>query len=77
VNFFSLGIGSRILYSHRYRDGNITINAQYEIDANHNNGLDFQYDAVVRNGRERKHLDGGDCECCRDVRVALICCGLS
>jgi len=52
-------------------DGNITINAQYQIDANRNNGLDFQYDAVVRNRQERKHLNAEDCECCRDYYEAI------
>ena len=45
----------------------MTINAQYEIDMSQNNGLDFQYHAAVRNRQERKHLNAGDCECCRDV----------
>ena len=58
-----------ILYS---SDGNTTINARYKIDANRNNGLDFQYDAVVRNREERKHLNAGDCDCCRDVSVFSV-----
>ena len=53
-------------------DGNTTINAQYQIDASRNNGLDFQYDAVVRNRLERKYLNAEDCECCRDVSVCFI-----
>jgi hypothetical protein len=53
-----------------YRDENTTINAQYQIDTDRNNGLDFQYDAVVRDRQERKHLNAGDCECCRGVRVS-------
>ena len=28
----------------------------------------FRYVEVVRNKRERGHMEGGDCECCRDVR---------
>lgn len=31
--------------------------------------MDFQFDAVVRNREERKHMLGSDCECCREVRV--------
>lgn len=52
------------------RGRDTTINAQYRIDQERNNGLDFQYDAVVRNRQERRQLDAGDCECCRDVSDA-------
>lgn len=54
------------------KDRDATINAQYRIDQNRNNGLDFQYDAVVRNRQERRQLDAGDCECCRDVSDVLF-----
>ncbi|KAK0186271.1 DNA repair protein endonuclease SAE2/CtIP C-terminus-domain-containing protein [Armillaria mellea] len=43
-----------------------TINETFAIDPTHNDGLDFQFDAVVRNKDERRKLHGGDCECCRD-----------
>ncbi|KAK0451295.1 uncharacterized protein EV420DRAFT_1560120 [Desarmillaria tabescens] len=43
-----------------------TINETFAIDPNRNNGLDFQFDAVVRNKDERRKLHAGDCECCRD-----------
>ncbi|KAK0438793.1 DNA repair protein endonuclease SAE2/CtIP C-terminus-domain-containing protein, partial [Armillaria borealis] len=43
-----------------------TINETFAIDPKHNDGLDFQFDAVVRNKDERRKLHAGDCECCRD-----------
>ncbi|KAK0471159.1 hypothetical protein IW261DRAFT_1513419 [Armillaria novae-zelandiae] len=43
-----------------------TINETFAIDPKHNDGLDFQFDAVVRNKNERRKLHAGDCECCRD-----------
>jgi hypothetical protein len=49
--------------------GDTTINAQYTIDPNQNEGLNFQYDLVVRNRHERRRLDAGDCECCREVNT--------
>ncbi|RDB16596.1 hypothetical protein Hypma_002805 [Hypsizygus marmoreus] len=48
-----------------------SINAQYVIDPAKNGGLDFQYDEVVRNKEERKRMDAGDCECCRDYYEAV------
>ncbi|KAG9051108.1 hypothetical protein FS837_011953 [Tulasnella sp. UAMH 9824] len=42
------------------------INAIFEIDRSRNGGLDFQYDAVVRNREERRQMEATDCECCRD-----------
>lgn len=44
-----------------------TINGEFEIDKDKNGGLGFQYDAIVRNKDERRRLEAGDCECCRDV----------
>jgi DNA endonuclease activator SAE2/CtIP C-terminus len=46
-----------------------TINGEFEIDRDKNSGLGFQYDAVVRDKDERRGLEAGDCECCRDVRL--------
>ena len=40
----------------------------YEINPEHNQGLDFQYDEVVRDKEKRKRMHAGDCECCREVR---------
>ncbi|KAG5637565.1 hypothetical protein H0H81_004142 [Sphagnurus paluster] len=50
---------------------NKTINAQFEIDPARNGGLDFQYDEVVRAKDDRKRMDAGDCECCRDYYEAV------
>lgn len=44
-----------------------TINSRFSIRKDKNHGVDFQYDAVVRNREERKHMLGSDCECCREV----------
>ncbi len=49
-----------------------TINETFAIDPKHNDGLDFQFDAVVRNKDERRKLHAGDCECCRDVCLCLF-----
>jgi hypothetical protein len=49
-----------------------TINALYAINPERNGGLNFQFDEVVRNRDARKRLDGGDCECCREVRRLLL-----
>lgn len=46
-----------------------TINSRFSIRKDRNHGMDFQFDAVVRNREERKHMLGSDCECCREVRV--------
>ncbi|KAF7340137.1 SAE2 domain-containing protein [Mycena venus] len=51
--------------------GNDTINASYAIDPARNDGVDFQYDAVVRGKEDRRRMDGGDCECCRDYYEAI------
>ncbi|KAG6816605.1 hypothetical protein H0H87_004697 [Tephrocybe sp. NHM501043] len=64
-------------YKGRGRYGNTstapkeTINAQFEIDPARNGGLDFQYDEVVRNKEDRRRMDAGDCECCRDYYEAV------
>ncbi|KAJ7922939.1 hypothetical protein B0H13DRAFT_1707276 [Mycena leptocephala] len=51
--------------------GNDTINASYAIDPARNGGVDFQYDAVVRGKEDRRRMEGGDCECCRDYYEAI------
>ncbi|KAJ6501479.1 DNA repair protein endonuclease SAE2/CtIP C-terminus-domain-containing protein [Mycena vitilis] len=51
--------------------GNNTINASYAIDPAQNGGMDFQYDAVVRGKDDRRMMEGGDCECCRDYYEAV------
>ncbi|KAF8066545.1 DNA repair protein endonuclease SAE2/CtIP C-terminus-domain-containing protein [Lyophyllum atratum] len=59
----------------RYAKGggaaNETINARFEIDPTMNGGLDFQYDEVVRGKDDRRRMDAGDCECCRDYYEAV------
>ncbi|KAJ7151586.1 hypothetical protein C8R46DRAFT_1122501 [Mycena filopes] len=50
---------------------NDTINASYAIDPAQNHGVDFQYDAVVRGKEDRRRMQGGDCECCRDYYEAV------
>ncbi|EPQ58530.1 hypothetical protein GLOTRDRAFT_120220 [Gloeophyllum trabeum ATCC 11539] len=47
-------------------DADTTINALFEINTEQNGGVNYQFSAVVRNKEERRHLKGGDCECCRD-----------
>ncbi|EPT02363.1 hypothetical protein FOMPIDRAFT_1118623, partial [Fomitopsis schrenkii] len=48
-----------------------TINAQYEIDVAHNNGVAHPFDEVVRDKACRKRLRGADCECCREYYKAV------
>ncbi|KAJ7629885.1 hypothetical protein B0H17DRAFT_1109384 [Mycena rosella] len=51
--------------------GNTTINAAFAIDPARNGGMDFQYDEVVRGREDRRHMEAGDCECCRDYYAAI------
>ncbi|KAF8213716.1 DNA repair protein endonuclease SAE2/CtIP C-terminus-domain-containing protein [Mycena galopus ATCC 62051] len=51
--------------------GNDTINASYAIDPARNDGVNFQYAAVVRGKEDRQRMDGGDCECCHDYYEAI------
>ncbi|KAF8589999.1 hypothetical protein K439DRAFT_1331063 [Ramaria rubella] len=48
-----------------------TVNGEFEIDPNKNDGLNFRFDAVVRDKTERKTLEAGDCEFCRDYYEAV------
>ena len=48
------------------------INATFNINPACNGGLSHQYEEVVRNKAERMHMDAGDCENCRDVRLLAI-----
>ncbi|KAJ7085856.1 DNA repair protein endonuclease SAE2/CtIP C-terminus-domain-containing protein [Mycena crocata] len=52
-------------------DGNTTINANFEIDPAQNGGRDYQFDDVVRGQEDRRHMEAGDCECCRDYYAAI------
>lgn len=49
------------------RSGMDTINSRFSIRKDRNDGVDFQYDAVIRNREERKRMLGSDCECCREA----------
>lgn len=60
-------VDGHLLIRFRCSDTNTSINAQYKVHSKKNGGIDFQYDAVVRNKEERRHLEAGDCECCRNV----------
>jgi len=48
-----------------------TINALYAIDPERNGGLDYQFDEVVRTRDDRRKMDAGDCECCREYYEAV------
>ncbi|KAJ7480097.1 DNA repair protein endonuclease SAE2/CtIP C-terminus-domain-containing protein [Mycena galericulata] len=58
-------------YGNAHGSVNDTINALYAIDPAQNGGIDFQYDAVVRGKEDRRRMEGGDCECCRDYYEAI------
>ncbi|KAJ7293882.1 DNA repair protein endonuclease SAE2/CtIP C-terminus-domain-containing protein [Mycena rebaudengoi] len=55
----------------RSGSGDTTINAAYTIDPTQNGGMGFQYDEVVRGKEDRRRMEGGDCECCRDYYEAI------
>ncbi|KAG9125578.1 hypothetical protein FRC07_007041 [Ceratobasidium sp. 392] len=48
-----------------------TINSEYEIDPTRNNGMDFEFDAVVRDKNERRKLNAGDCIACKEYYEAV------
>ncbi|KAH9851047.1 DNA repair protein endonuclease SAE2/CtIP C-terminus-domain-containing protein [Lenzites betulinus] len=58
-------------YGEELKAGKETINALYELDPTNNNGVDFQYEEVVRDKQLRKHMHASDCECCRDYYDAV------
>ncbi|KAG6335218.1 hypothetical protein ID866_3863 [Astraeus odoratus] len=47
------------------------INSRFSIRKDQNQGLDYQYDTVVRNREERQRMLGDDCECCQDYYKAV------
>ncbi|KAF8491942.1 DNA repair protein endonuclease SAE2/CtIP C-terminus-domain-containing protein [Gautieria morchelliformis] len=59
----------------RYSNANAapskSLNGKFEIDPDKNDGLDFQYDGVVRDRDKRRRLEAGDCECCRGYYEAV------
>ncbi|KAG9100298.1 hypothetical protein FRC06_004276 [Ceratobasidium sp. 370] len=48
-----------------------TINSEYEIDPTRNNGMAFEFDAVVRDKDERRKLIAGDCIACKEYYEAV------
>ncbi|KAG8738491.1 hypothetical protein FRC10_006804 [Ceratobasidium sp. 414] len=48
-----------------------TINSEYEIDPTRNNGMAFEFDAVVRDKNERRKLIAGDCIACKEYYEAV------
>ncbi|KAG8682969.1 hypothetical protein FRC08_014603 [Ceratobasidium sp. 394] len=48
-----------------------TINSEYEIDPTRNNGMAFEFDAVVRDKNERRKLNAGDCIACKEYYEAV------
>ncbi|KAJ7630433.1 DNA repair protein endonuclease SAE2/CtIP C-terminus-domain-containing protein [Roridomyces roridus] len=58
-------------YGSAHAAGDRTINASYAINPAHNGGVNYQYDAVVRGREDRRRMEGGDCECCRDYYEAI------
>jgi hypothetical protein len=45
---------------------------EYEIDPEQNEGASFAFHDVKRRKADRRHMHGGDCECCKDV--SGVCC---
>ncbi|KAL0959050.1 hypothetical protein HGRIS_014352 [Hohenbuehelia grisea] len=44
----------------------------FAINPERNGGLDFQFEDVIRSRDDRRRLDAGDCECCREVSHSLF-----
>ncbi|KAF7319869.1 SAE2 domain-containing protein [Mycena kentingensis (nom. inval.)] len=51
--------------------GDETINGNYAIDPTRNGGVNYQFAEVVRGKEDRRRLQGGDCEECRDYYEAV------
>ncbi|KAL0959048.1 hypothetical protein HGRIS_014352 [Hohenbuehelia grisea] len=43
----------------------------FAINPERNGGLDFQFEDVIRSRDDRRRLDAGDCECCREYYDAI------
>ncbi|KAJ7045824.1 DNA repair protein endonuclease SAE2/CtIP C-terminus-domain-containing protein [Mycena alexandri] len=65
------GYKGRGRYANDGTDGSTTINAKFKIDAAQNGGRNFQYDEVVRGREDRRRMEAGDCESCRDYYEAI------
>ncbi|KAJ2916685.1 hypothetical protein MD484_g3749, partial [Candolleomyces efflorescens] len=48
-----------------------SVNSKFVIDPEKNGGLNYQYDEVVRGRENRKAMDAGVCECCKDYYEAV------
>ncbi|KAJ7071548.1 DNA repair protein endonuclease SAE2/CtIP C-terminus-domain-containing protein [Mycena amicta] len=64
--FLSLEI---LVFTHP--SGDDTINSSYAIDPVRNGGVNFQFAEVVRGKEDRRRLQAGDCESCRDYYEAI------
>lgn len=60
-----------IFYSYDF-NRSTSINSKYVIDPEKNAGRGYQYDEVVRSREDRKKLNAGDCECCREVGLLYL-----
>jgi len=67
VKCAGVGTGLPVLLTVDSRPKSETLNAAFEIDPDTNGGLNYAYDAVVRNKEERRKMHGSDCECCKEV----------
>ncbi|KAJ7747243.1 DNA repair protein endonuclease SAE2/CtIP C-terminus-domain-containing protein [Mycena metata] len=65
------GFKGRGRYANDVTDGSTTINAKFKIDAAQNGGRNFQFDEVVRGREDRRRMEAGDCESCRDYYEAI------
>ncbi|KLO13662.1 hypothetical protein SCHPADRAFT_997197 [Schizopora paradoxa] len=59
------GVVRRGRYSNA-QDGQIAINAEFEINREVNGGVAYQYDEVVRDRDRRQRMHAADCDCCKD-----------
>ncbi|TFK67185.1 hypothetical protein BDN72DRAFT_843358 [Pluteus cervinus] len=58
-------------YAKEAESGPKTLNAMYEIDPQRNKGVNHQFEEVVRGRDERKQMQAGDCEDCREYYEAV------
>ncbi|KAI0763251.1 DNA repair protein endonuclease SAE2/CtIP C-terminus-domain-containing protein [Irpex lacteus] len=57
--------------AHIYFSSKISLNSRFRLNPAHNEGLNFQFEEVVRHKHDRSKLDAEDCECCREYYSAL------
>ncbi|KAK1227102.1 hypothetical protein PQX77_009935 [Marasmius sp. AFHP31] len=58
-------------YARKDDDEDKTLNEMFEVDADLNEGLGYQFEEVVRGRESRRKMNAGDCEECREYYKAI------